>query len=611
MIFSILELPLLLCYHFSMTVLLGIHSLSKSYGTQILFKDLSLTVSEGDHLALIGPNGSGKSTLLKIIAESENADDGYISRRRALRIGYATQAPEFPDKPLEEIMLEGRSDSIDMLTKARTLLSRAQFTDFSLSATTLSGGWKKRLDIAKALMDDPDILLLDEPTNHLDLEGIEWLEKFLLRERLTFIVISHDRYFLDKIANRIIEINRCFPGGMLHCEGTLSDYMEQKEDFLKGQAQQERSLASTARNEVEWLRRSPKARTTKSLSRIQRAYALLDELSAVKTRNKQDTVSINFSASERETRKLLVAKNIAKSMGGKLLFKNVDITLSPGTRIGIVGKNGTGKTTLLKIMAGSVTQDMGTVKYANDIRLVYFDQHRDQIPPQLTLKEALSPHGEMVNYRGQDIHVNGWAKRFLFSQERLQLPIGCLSGGERARIQIAKLMLEPADILFLDEPTNDLDIPTLEVLEKSLIDFPGAVVLISHDRCLMDRVCTEIVGLGVGNEEILFADYEQWEAAIKEVEKKSIRSPKEQKEVAATPKPSKKLSFKEQKELDAMEENILKVEQEMEMLQQQLKEPAVQTDAQRSLDLYTRLSEAQRKHETLYERWQALEDKQP
>jgi ATP-binding cassette subfamily F protein uup len=265
---------------------------------------------------------------------------------------------------------------------------------------------------------------------------------------------------------------------------------------------------------------------------------------------------------------------------------------------------------LLKILAGQVQQDKGTVKYADDLKLVYFDQHREQIPSHLSLRRALSPTNDRVNYRGQSIHVNGWAQKFLFSPDRLEMPVGYLSGGERARIMIAKLMLEPADVLFLDEPTNDLDIPTLEVIEESLLEFTGAVVLISHDRCLMDRVCTKILGLGAENEPQYFADYSQWELASQEVvgaKKESI--PKVQLEPIPTPSSQKKLSYKEQRELEGMEQAILSVELEIESLQKQIDHPDSQSDAKKTLEAYQLLGEVQHKLEVLFERWQILLDK--
>ena len=590
------------------SVVLGIHSISKSFGTQTLFKDISFTVSQGDRIGLVGPNGSGKTTLLKILMTLEDPDSGSVSRSRGLRCGYASQAPEFPPLPIEAVLLNqiAEGDEIEISTRARILLGKAQFTDFSANAATLSGGWKKRLDIARAYMQEPDLLLLDEPTNHLDLEGILWLERLLTKEKTPYVLVSHDRYFLENVCNKIIELNPCYPNGLFICEGALSTFMERKELFLEAEAQRQRGLASTVREEAEWLKRSPQARTTKSRSRIQKAYALMEELSEVSQRNTIKQVDLEFSASERETRKLLATKNLSKKLGDKQLFCGIDLALAPGSRLGIVGKNGTGKTTLLKVLCGMVPQDSGTVKYADNLKLVYFDQHREHLPPHITLREALSPNGDHVTYRGQMIHVNGWAKKFLFSPDRLGLPIKYLSGGERARILIAKLMLEPADILFLDEPTNDLDIATLEVIETSLLDFAGAVVLISHDRCLMDRLCTQILGLGAENEQSFFADYSQWLASCEQMGAKKEAKPK----TAPPPQPKlQKLVYKEQRELEGMEQSIVAAEAEITALQHTLESPEMHTDAQKALETYRLLGQAQAKLEGLYSRWEFLEKK--
>lgn len=591
-----------------MTALLGIHHLHKSFGTEILYQGISFFISAGDRIGLLGPNGSGKSTLLKILMGLEPPDQGNISRRQGLRVGYVSQAPEFPPMTLEEVLLQDapHGDEFELQTRARILLGKAQFTDFTQRADKLSGGWKKRLDIARALMQEPELLLLDEPTNHLDLEGILWLEKLLARENFAYIVVSHDRYFLENVSNKIIELNRCYPDGLFMSNGGMHDFQEHRDAFLHSQEQREKGLASVVREEIEWLRRSPKARTTKSQSRIDRAQGLIEELSEVKKRNKVHRVDLEFSASERETRKLITAKNLSKSLGGKKLFEKIDITLAPGTRLGIVGKNGTGKTTLLKVLSGAIAPDTGTIKYADDLKLVYFDQHREKIPMDVTLRRALAPLSDVVNYRGTPIHVNGWAKKFLFSPDRLELPVGCLSGGERARILIAKLMLEPADVLFLDEPTNDLDIPTLEVIEQSLKDFAGAVVLISHDRCLMDRLCTTILGLGEGGGSELtsqfYADYKQWEEASSQ---KTLQSPKQQKaQSSTTPKPAaKKLSYKEQRELEGMEQAIHLVEEKLQLLHQQV------NNGDASSAIYQELADKQHEVESLYARWQVLLDK--
>lgn len=591
--------------------LIGIHHLAKSFGTQVLFEDLSFTIQQGDRIGLLGPNGAGKSTLLKILMNMESPDKGSVSKRQGLRVSYAGQFPHFTSASLEDVLMAElpQGDEIETRTRAQILLSKMQFENSLQDASKLSGGWKKRLDIARALMHEPQIVLLDEPTNHLDLEGILWLEKFLNRERFSYVVISHDRYFLENVTNKIIELNKCYPDGLFISEGTMSTYMERKELFLEGQAQMQRGLASVVRDEVDWLRRSPKARTTKSRSRIDKAYELMEELSEIKQRNKQIKVNLEFSASERETRKLIVAKNLSKTLGNKPLFKSIDLTLSPGDRLGIVGKNGTGKTTLLKMLAGSVEPDTGTIKYADSLKVVYFDQHREQLAPNISLRRALSPNSDTVNYRGQNIHVNGWAKKFLFTPDRMELPVGCLSGGERARILIARLMLEPADVLFLDEPTNDLDIQTLEVIEESLLEFNGAVVLISHDRCLMDRVCNKILGLGVDKEQEFFADYSQWEtaAALDSEKKKETATPVKPEVQGQSKTKTKKLSFNEQRELDGMEEAILNAENELENFQEQLNEPDAHADASKSLVLYEKLNQAQAKLDRLYQRWEELE----
>ncbi len=594
-----------------MSPLINLQGLSKSFGSRLLFEEIDFSIFQDDRIGLIGINGSGKSTIVKILAGLESPDHGIVTRRNGICVGYASQSPEFEPLPVEELLCKNcpSGKEQEWLTRARTLLGKAQFTDFTQKASSLSGGWKKRLDIIRALMNHPDLLLLDEPTNHLDLEGILWLENFLSRERISYLIVSHDRYFLNKVCSKIIEIDHSYPKGIFISEGGMELYYERKQAFLAGLAQQQRGLASVARLENEWLRRSPKARTTKSQSRVQRAHQINNELSDLKRRNSISKIELTFSSSERATRKLLSVRNLSKSLGGKTLFTGVNLTLSPGSCLGIVGKNGTGKTSLLKLLAGSLQPDLGTIKYADDLKLVYFDQHRERIPPGVTLKNALSPTSDFVTYHGQQIHVNGWAKRFLFSPDRLALPVGVLSGGEQARILIARLMLEPADILFLDEPTNDLDIPTLEVIEESLNEFNGAVVLISHDRCLMDRVCTEVIVLGDQEQPEFFADYSQWEAVKQERESKKAASYKAARSIQEKPKEIKKLSYKEERELENMEQEITSLEKEIAQLEQKLQAPEIQSDSAKSTELYCVLGEKQAKLEQMFIRWEFLESK--
>lgn len=546
-----------------MDLLLSCQDLSKSFASRSLFETLSLQIFSGDRTGLIGLNGCGKSTLLKILVGLETPDSGIISPRKGLKIGYLPQSCDFSGLSPKQILLNTLADKTEIPDYeherlVETWLSKLGFTGKEPIADRLSGGWKKRLGLANELILSPDILLLDEPTNHLDLEGVLWLEKFLLREAPTYLVVSHDRYFLQHVTEKMIEIGHVYPKGVFASDGSYMHFLSKKEEFIQGQVAQEKSLATKARRETEWLRQGVKARTTKAQSRIDEAGEILKAHADVKQRNKQKTAGVGFVATGRETKKLVLAKNLKKEMGGKDLFRNLDFTLSPGIRLGLMGSNGSGKTTLLRLIAGEISPDMGTIKCADDLKVITFDQHRSQLPLDLSLKDALSPDGDYVSFRGQKIHVNGWCKRFLFSPDILEMPINKLSGGERARIAIAHLMLQNADVLLLDEPTNDLDIPTLEALEESLLDFPGAVVLITHDRCMMDRICNTICSLGDPDHVVFYADYSQWEASKKPQKKETEK------------KMPSKLAHEERKEYNAIEGKITKLEEKLHKLTHRL-----------------------------------------
>lgn len=600
-----------------MTLYLNCHSLSKSFGSKQLFTGLTFGIFQGDKIGLIGPNGSGKSTLLKILSGLDSPNTGTVAAKKSLRVGYVPQTSTFPELPIEDLLLASLDKDIEIplhekQIKVAILLSRLGFKDPSQLATTLSGGWKKRLDIAKELVRSPDLIFLDEPTNHLDLEGILWLESFLQNEPITFVVTSHDRYFLDHVATRIIELNTIYPQGLFTSDGNYTDFIEKKAAFIDYQQQCEKTLASKVRSEVDWLRQSPKARTTKASARIQSAEKLIDQLSEVRTRNKQHKAQIDFEASDRQTRKLLTTKNLSKSIGGRLLFSGIDLTFTQGMRLGIVGFNGSGKTTLLKLLAGELSPDKGTIKFADNLRIVYFDQHRQLLNPNDTLRQALSPNSDTVIYRDQHIHVNSWGKRFLFYPDRMDLPVRQLSGGEKARIGIARLMLQPADLLLLDEPTNDLDIPTLETMEESLKEFPGAIAFITHDRALLDRLATCVIGLGVTEKPPLLADYAQWEEYIKQHKSPVSSPPLLQK--SATPKgvssPSKqKLSYQEKKELESMEATIITTEKDIEALSNLVHTYTQNNQLTDLKEACSRLDAAQQELDRLFHRWQELEEK--
>lgn len=590
-----------------MTLLLSGHALAKSFGTKTLFQDISLSIFAKERIGLIGPNGSGKTTLLKILASLETPDSGTVAYKKGLKVGYLPQTCEHPDQTPLEILLETLKNAAEIPDYEKERIAKMWLTKFGFSghessAAILSGGWKKRLSLAKELILTPDLLLLDEPTNHLDLEGILFLENFLSQRECAYLLVSHDRYFLQNTTNRTIEINPTYPKGIFSIEGSYSHFLEKKQLFLEGQESLEKSLSSKAAKEKEWLQRSAKARTTKAQSRIDEAEELFSQLSDLKKRNRQKKADIDFVATERQTRKLLTVKNLHMKAGERTLFRNLNFTLSPFSRLGLMGPNGAGKTTLLRLLAEEILPFSGTLKKAEALQVVYFDQHRMHLPEHLSIREALSPNGNFVFFRGKPIHVNGWCKRFLFSPDLLDMPIAKLSGGERARISIAHLMLQPADLLLLDEPTNDLDIPTLETLEESLLDFPGALVLITHDRCMLDRLCNSLLVLGHAEEPQFFADYAQWEASMPS----SKSSPEKKKEASSS---KDKLSSSERKEYSQIEKKIQKLEQDVHQQNLQLENPLFAQNQEALQEICSSIALLENQIEQLYLRWEELEKK--
>jgi len=594
-----------------MAVVLSGSALRKSFGARLLFENLSVSLADGDRIGLIGPNGSGKTTLLEMLAGNEPPDGGTRAVRKLARIAYVPQDSLFgPEDTVDSVLRAAVRplglEEIETATRIGMMLSRAGFASIETPAASLSGGWKKRLAIAAALITAPDVLLLDEPTNHLDLEGILWLEKAVMAANACLIV-THDRYFLENIASQMVEINRAYPEGKFQVNGNYSEFLERREDFFEAQAKQQESLATKVRREVEWLRRGPKARTGKSRARIDEAGRLIDQLATATARSRSATASIDFTASERKTKRLIEAERISKSFAGRSLFRDLNLVLSPGVRIGLVGANGSGKTTLLRMIEGSVEPDEGTMRRAENLQIVSFAQDRGaHLDQEASLRRSMCPEGDMVIYRGRPIHVAGWAKRFLFREEQLELPVSQLSGGERARLMIARLMLQTADVLLLDEPTNDLDIPTLEVLEESLIEFPGALVVVSHDRYLLDRISTVVIGLDGGPGGV-YADYSQWEAAREErsAPNGSVKEPP--RPASAPDGPKRKLSYLEQREWDSMEENILLAEEALAARQRELEDVA--SDHTRLTGVYDSVQDARRRVDELYARWAELEGK--
>ena len=594
--------------------MLTARGLGKSYGLQSLFENVSLNLYPGDRIGLIGPNGSGKSTLLKILHGSEVPDDGNLSIRRLARLGFVPQDCTFdPDATVEDLVAQAvdlaLSTTPDPESHHDARLSRAlgvgAFPNRHQKAGTLSGGWTRRLAIARELASDPDVLLLDEPTNHLDLAGLAWLESLLLNGRFATIVVSHDRCFLDTVATRIMELDRAYPDRTFAVQGGYSEFTARREAFLQEQANRRNTLANKVRRETEWLRRGPKARATKARYRVDQAHRLMEELADVNARSSVRTADIDFTGTGRRTKNLLVARGVGKALGGNPLFADLDLILSPGTRIGLAGANGSGKTTLLRVLADEIQPDSGRVERAPGLRTVYFDQQREKLDPGSTLRKALAPDGDQVVYRGRPVHVVGWARRFLFEPDRLETPVGDLSGGEKARVLIANLVVRPADLLLLDEPTNDLDIQTLEVLEDSLDDFPGAVVLVTHDRAMMDGVVDAVVGLdGRGGIE-RFADLAQWERARRAAAGVPRKTPRVGK--TRNQQKTRRLGYLDQRELDAIEDRILQAEQVLAEQVRQLEDPSIASDAGRLQSCSKSATIAQAEVDALYERWAELD----
>jgi ATP-binding cassette subfamily F protein uup len=453
-------------------------------------------------------------------------------------------------------------------------------------------------------------LLLDEPTNHLDLAGINWVEAVLRTARFASIIVSHDRYLLENVATSVVELNRIYDGGLFRVNGRYSDFLEARDAFLASDGRRTESLANRVRSEVSWLRRGPKARGTKAQARVDNAQRLIDELGELKARRGGGRAGIDFSATVRRTRRLIELKDVGCAVGGRRLFGNIDLEIGPGTRLGVVGPNGSGKTTLLRLVRGDLAPTEGTVGRADPLRIVYFDQSRD-LDPNLTLRRTLAPDQDSVVYQDRAIHVRSWASRFLFSDDDLDQPVGRLSGGERARVLIAQLMLEPADVLLLDEPTNDLDIPTLEVLEDRLNEFAGAMILVTHDRHMMDLVATRFLGFDGAGGSGIFAGYTQWERWLGERESPDRNAARTKASPGPSPgRNSKKLGYMEAREYAGIPDRIEEADARLEALRASMSSPEVATDAERLLTLWADIVALERRVEQLYARWEELQRKQ-
>ena len=646
-------------------MLLVASDLSKSHGLRELFHGVSISVADGDRVGFIGPNGAGKSTLLRMLAGADEPDEGIVRTQRGAVIVYVPQRDDFDDGLTPRMAATAaamkaasvHSDHHEAEVLGSMILGKLGFPEARMDEPVerLSGGWKKRLSIACGLAEaggTPDLLLLDEPTNHLDVEGIRWLEQFLSRASNDIragacVFITHDRAFLERVATRVVELSRAYPQGTLAAEGNYSEFLRRRGEFLEGQARAEAVLANEVRIDDAWLGRGAQARRTKAKGRIEDSAERREELGAIAERNAAAGAGgarVDFTASGRRTRRLVHATGISKGFEGRTLFRDLDLELIPGDRLGLMGPNGSGKTTLLRILCGDLAADAGTVRFADPKpRIVVLRQQRTDIPPDTLLRDAICPHGDVVDFQGRPMHITAWSRRFLFKDAQLLQTIGTLSGGERARAHIAAMMLEPADILVLDEPTNDLDIPTLEVLEEAVESFPGAVLLVTHDRTMLKRLAKTIAVIGAPDASVsvvasldqALASLERAERSVQERDRAarnaatstanaanaansnnaantnnaSSAAPAAQSSAADTSGQRRRLNFKEQREFDGMEAAVEAAERAHALAEARVGEPGIAANHAKMAAACQALEVAQLAVTTLYARWQELESK--
>jgi len=594
-----------------------------AFGHHPLLDQASLSVKENERIGLIGRNGTGKSSLLKLIADDLAPDQGEVKRRQGLRIALVEQEPSLPPKLTAFELLAG--NYIEAEDWQRPALANRYIDELGLTADQeiagLSGGMRKRLALAQALISRPELLLLDEPTNHLDFEGINWLETLVRNADCTFIIITHDRRFLDTITTRIVELDR---GQLLSFPGNYTKWQAYKQDWLAAEAQEQARADKFLAQEEVWIRTGVQARRTRNEGRVRRLERLRRE--RAERRERQGNVALAVAEGRKSGKLVAELENIRQGFNERTLINDFSTTIMRGDRIGIVGPNGCGKTTLLKIILGNLKPDQGVVKHGTNLTIGYFDQMRDQLDETKTLVEAVNPGSEWIEIGDQRKHVMRYLEDFLFSPARSQSPVSTLSGGERARLLLARLFARPTNILVLDEPTNDLDIETLELLEELLQDYSGTVLLVSHDRTFLNNVVTQsIVYLGEGRWQEYVGGYDDWVAQLAQAQPPQSRtakgpSPTPKPAPAADKKPSDtnvqrsrrpdRLTSWEERELADIPEKIAAIEKAQAELASQLADPELYKDAAEEIPRLNARNEAlEADLQTLFERWEQLEEK--
>lgn len=622
--------------------LIRLDKVSVAFGDKQLLDHIDFQLEKGERVALVGINGAGKSTLLKVIAGHQATDDGELWQDGGARIAELSQMlPVADDRKVRDVVASGCAETMDLLTryealavnhtdsdmaemehllheidlvdgwhlqqKIQQVLERLELDGDKLMSA-LSGGWRRRAALGAALVQEPDILLLDEPTNHLDIETIEWLEKQIMEFRGGVLFISHDRSLVERLATRIIELDR---GHLTSFPGSYATYLEQKAKLLEEEERNNALFDKRLAEEERWIRQGIKARRTRNEGRVRALKDLRVERS--QRREKQGKAKFQMDKVDRSGKLVIELENVSQAYNGVPVISDLTLSIQRGDRIGLIGPNGIGKSTLLRILLGQLVPDKGEVKLGTSLNIAYFDQLRGKLDPEKTIIDNISEGRESITINGKSRHIISYLSDFLFSPERARTPVKALSGGECNRVMLAKLFSQPSNLLVLDEPTNDLDIETLELLEEILLEFKGTLLLVSHDRAFLDNVVTStVVFEGGGRIKEYVGGYEDWlrqrpdpgaEVLVKPVEKVA--------EVAKVEPPKKKLSYKLQRELDLLPEQLEQAESDLEQLQLETGAADFYTGDQEHVS--SKLADLQEKEtllEQLMERWVELEGMQ-
>jgi len=628
-----------------MPPLVSLKNVSLAFGSAPLLEQVNLNIERGERICLLGRNGTGKSTLLRVIDAETGVDDGEIWRHDSLRVASLEQdVPRGDERSVFDVVasgldslgtllsdyhhlahqLEQGEHSADLLEKFSQLQQQIEAAEgwrfeqrvsaaisrlelpVDKSMNELSGGLKRRVLLARALVQEPDLLLLDEPTNHLDIEGITWLEEFMLGFKGALLFITHDRTFLQQLATRIIELDR---GQLTSWPGDYANYLRKKEERLAVETEQNALFDKKLAQEETWIRQGIKARRTRNEGRVRALKALREQRRA--RREQSGKAKINLESASVSGKLVAEVENTSLSLGGRCLLRDFSTRIMRGDRIGIIGPNGVGKTSLIKMLLGQLPPDTGAVTLGTKLEVAYFDQQRAQLDPQKSVIENLNLGTEQVTINGRSRHVISYLQDFLFTPQRVNSPVSSLSGGERNRLLLAQLFTRPANLLVMDEPTNDLDVETLELLEELLTEFKGTLLLVSHDRSFLDNVVTSTLvfeGEGVLREYV--GGYQDWLQQRVQIPIARLVTDKETTaaEKTAAANKSRKLSYKEQRELDSLPEKIESLEAEQESLQAQISDSGFyQQDKQQIVDILQRLEALQQELERAYLRWDELE----